>query len=84
MPVAAPRSGADITVKGRVTDADTKEPLVGCNVVVKGTQKGTNTDANGNFSIVVSDEKAVLVIGFIGYEKQEIAVGCLLYTSRCV
>lgn len=75
MPVAAPRSVADITVKGRVMDADTKEPLVGCNVVVKGTQKGTNTDANGNFSIVVSDEKAVLVIGFIGYEKQEITVG---------
>ena len=66
---------ADITVRGRVTDAATKEPLVGCSVVLKGTQKGTNTDANGNFTLVVPDEKAVLVIGFIGFEKQEIVVG---------
>lgn len=63
------------TVKGRVTDAATNEPLVGCNVVVKGTQRGTNTDVNGNYSIVVNDDNAVLVFGFIGYEKQEITVG---------
>ncbi|WP_298356145.1 TonB-dependent receptor [Runella sp.] len=66
---------AEITIKGRVTDASTKEALVGANVVLKGTQKGTNTDANGNFSIPVTDEKAVLVFGFIGFEKQEIVVG---------
>lgn len=63
------------TVKGRVTDAATNEPLVGCSVVVKGTQRGTNTDINGNYSIVVNDDNAVLVFGFIGYEKQEITVG---------
>jgi TonB-linked SusC/RagA family outer membrane protein len=65
----------DITVKGRVTDAATKEALVGANVVLKGTQKGTNTDANGNYTITVPDEKAVLVFGFIGFDKQEIVVG---------
>lgn len=63
------------TIKGRVTDVATNEPLVGCSVVVKGTQRGTNTDINGNYSIVVNDDNAVLVYGFIGYEKQEITVG---------
>ncbi len=63
------------TIKGRVTDVATSEPLVGCSVVVKGTQRGTNTDVNGNYSIVVNDDNAILVFGFIGYEKQEITVG---------
>lgn len=63
------------TVTGRVTDATTQESLVGCSVLIKGTQRGTNTDANGNYSIVVPNENAVLVFGFIGYEKQEIVVG---------
>lgn len=65
----------DITVKGRVTDATTGEALVGCSVILKGTQKGATTDANGNYSISVPDSKSVLVFGFIGYTKQEIAVG---------
>lgn len=65
----------EVTIKGRVTDATTKEPLVGCSVVIKGTQKGTNTDGNGNYTIAVPDDKAVLVFGFIGFDKQEIVVG---------
>ncbi|MCP1385487.1 SusC/RagA family TonB-linked outer membrane protein [Runella salmonicolor] len=65
----------DKTVTGRVTDATTSEPLAGCSVVIKGTQRGTNTDANGNYTLSVPDDKAVLVIGFIGYEKMEIVVG---------
>ncbi len=65
---------AQNTVTGRVTDATTQEALVGCSVVVKGTQRGTNTDANGNYSIAASDAN-ILVFGFIGFEKQEIPVG---------
>ena len=77
---ATNRSDADAatiesTITGRVTDATTQEPLVGCSVLIKGTQRGTNTDANGNYSITVADSKAVLVFGFIGYQKQEIVVG---------
>ncbi len=66
---------ADITVKGRVIDASTNEPLAGCNVVIKGSSKGATTDANGNFSLAVPDGNAVLVFGFIGFESQEVAVG---------
>jgi TonB-dependent starch-binding outer membrane protein SusC len=67
-------TNAQVTVKGRVSDAANNESLAGCSVILKGTQRGTNTDANGNYSIAVPDEKAVLVFGFIGYEKQEITV----------
>ncbi|WP_229368283.1 SusC/RagA family TonB-linked outer membrane protein [Telluribacter humicola] len=64
----------EITVNGRVTDATTNEPLVGCTVVLKGTQRGTNTDASGNYTLTVPDAGAVLVFGYIGYEKQEVPV----------
>lgn len=65
----------DITVKGRVTDETTGEPLIGASVVVKGTQKGATTDANGSYSIVVPNQNSVLVVGFIGYTKKEVTVG---------
>jgi TonB-dependent starch-binding outer membrane protein SusC len=71
----AARVAVDLTVSGRVTDAATNEPLVGSTVVLKGTQRGTNTDANGSFSLTVPDNNAVLVFGYIGYEKQEVTVG---------
>jgi len=68
-----PQVQAQTMITGRVTDANTQEALVGCNVVVKGTQRGTNTDANGNYSIAASQGNA-LVFGFIGFEAQEIPV----------
>ncbi|GAA4452484.1 TonB-dependent receptor [Nibrella saemangeumensis] len=64
----------ELTVRGRVLDGVTKEPLTGCTVVIKGTMKGTSTDANGAYTIVVPDGNAVLVFGFIGYEKMEVPV----------
>lgn len=69
-----PPKVVDITIKGRVLDATTNEPLVGCSIAIKGTQRGVNTDVNGNYSITVPDDKAVLVFSFIGYVKQEVAV----------
>ncbi|MFD2572886.1 SusC/RagA family TonB-linked outer membrane protein [Spirosoma soli] len=66
---------ADITITGQVKDATTNEALAGCTVVLKGTQRGTTTDAQGNFRIGVPNEDAVLVIGFIGFVSQEVRVG---------
>ncbi len=67
---------ADITVSGRVTDASTNEALAGCTVLLKGTQKGTTTDANGDYRIVVPGTgEATLVIGFIGFVSKEEQVG---------
>ena len=67
--------GSGKTVKGTLIDATTKEPLVGGNVLIKGTTKGATADANGQYSINVSDDKAVLVFRFLGYDSQEIVVG---------
>ncbi|WP_349771351.1 SusC/RagA family TonB-linked outer membrane protein [Haliscomenobacter sp.] len=66
---------AEITISGQVTDATTQEALVGSTVVIKGTSQGTTTDVNGNYTIVVPDQNAVLVFEFVGYDKLEIVVG---------
>lgn len=60
-------------VTGRITDA-TGEPIIGANVVEKGTTNGTVTDIEGNFSLEISDA-SVLLISYIGYSGQEIPVG---------
>jgi TonB-linked SusC/RagA family outer membrane protein len=59
-------------VTGKIVD-DKGMPLPGVSIKVKGTGTGTVSDANGAFSINVPDN-AVLVISFIGYDTQEIAV----------
>lgn len=59
------------TVKGVVVDA-TGEPIIGANVMVKGTTNGTITDIDGNFSL--SNVKGTLVVSFIGYKSQEVVV----------
>ncbi|WP_332367610.1 SusC/RagA family TonB-linked outer membrane protein [Spirosoma telluris] len=66
---------ADIVIKGKVTDTEKGEPVPGASIVLKGATKGTNTDANGLYSISVPDQNAVLVFSFVGFDKQEIIVG---------
>lgn len=61
------------TLKGVVTDS-AGEPLVGVNVVLLGTTKGTITDLDGNYSIQVSDN-AVLKFSFVGYKTKQYNVG---------
>lgn len=61
-----------IDLKGRITDED-GSPLAGASVNVKGSNIGTSTDQNGNFSIEVPNANAVLVISFVGYETLELA-----------
>ncbi len=61
-------------VSGKVTD-ESGAPLPGVNILIKGTTRGTTSDAQGDFSIEVDDENAVLVFSFIGYELQEVSVG---------
>ncbi|MBC9935024.1 TonB-dependent receptor [Chitinophaga qingshengii] len=62
---------ANISVFGRITDALTGEPLTGASVKLKGTSKGTSTDAKGNFTLELPDGGGTLVISFIGYETIE-------------
>ena len=49
-------------------------PVIGANVMVKGTTNGTITDMDGKFSLEV-DKNAILVVSYIGYANQEIKVG---------
>ena len=58
------------TIKGCVTDAQSKEPLIGATVEVKGTTKKTVTDMDGNFrfSGLKKGEKHELIINSIGYK----------------
>ena len=65
------QSGKRIT--GTVLDA-TGMPVIGANVMVKGTTNGTITDMDGNFSLE-ADNNATLVISYIGFANQEIKVG---------
>ncbi|MDG1912062.1 MAG: carboxypeptidase-like regulatory domain-containing protein, partial [Flavobacteriaceae bacterium] len=62
------------TISGAITDDDGM-PLPGANIVEKGTSNGVQTDFDGNFTINVSDENAVLVVSFVGFLNQEIEVG---------
>lgn len=63
------------TVTGKVSSSDDGLGLPGVNVEVPRTSTGTMTDANGNFSIVVTGESSVLVFSYVGYITQEITVG---------
>lgn len=64
-----------ITIKGKITDATTGEPLAGVNIIVEGTVTGATSDANGEYSINVPDSKSVLVFSFVGMTSQRITVG---------
>lgn len=61
------------TVTGVVVDA-AGVPVIGANVIVKGTTVGTITDFDGNYSLEVP-ENAVLQISYIGYLTEEVTVG---------
>lgn len=60
-------------VKGKVVDKN-GEPIIGANVVVKGTTNGTITDIDGNFSLEAATG-STLTISYIGYLNQDVKVG---------
>ncbi|WP_286856373.1 SusC/RagA family TonB-linked outer membrane protein, partial [Proteiniphilum sp. UBA5431] len=61
-------------VVGQVVDAQTHETIIGANIRVEGTDRGTVTDIDGNFSISVSGSSDVLLITYIGYQDLRIEV----------
>ncbi|MBN8826483.1 MULTISPECIES: SusC/RagA family TonB-linked outer membrane protein [unclassified Spirosoma] len=65
----------DRKIRGRVTAAEDGAPIPGASVVLKGTSRGVNTDADGNYSISVSDGGKVLIFSFVGTAAQEIEIG---------
>lgn len=63
------------TVNGKVTSADDGLPMPGVGVKVKGTATSAISDQNGNFTIAVPNNSAVLVFTSIGFIAQEVTVG---------
>jgi len=59
-------------ITGKLLDAQTKEPLVGATVTIKGTTKATSVSLDGTFKISVPTEGAPLVLSFIGYVTKEV------------
>lgn len=68
---AAPVAG--VLVKGHIID-DAGAAVSGVNIVEKGTTNGTVSDDNGNFSIKVENENAVLIVSSVGFITREVAV----------
>ena len=71
---AAPLSPESKSVSGIVKASTNKEALPGTSVLIKGTQTGTITNAEGKFMLKVDNFPSTLVFAFPGFEKQEIEV----------
>lgn len=67
---------AQTKVTGVVTEKATGTPLLGVNVIVKGTTNGTTTDFDGNYQVSVSNGQTI-VFSYIGFKSQEV-----LYTGQ--
>jgi TonB-dependent starch-binding outer membrane protein SusC len=61
-----------VKISGTITDATTKEPLVGVNVVVEGTTIGVMTDINGKYTLSVPNLNGTLAISYIGYVAKQV------------
>ncbi len=63
-----------ITVNGLVTSVGSNQVVPGANVVVKNTQQGTTTNADGAFTLTVPEGKSVLIVSSIGFQTQEVSL----------
>jgi TonB-linked SusC/RagA family outer membrane protein len=64
-----------LTVSGKITDKESGLPLEHVSVAIKGSNGGTSTNINGEFTLQVPDASAVLVFSYVGRIRQEITVG---------
>ncbi|WP_421826680.1 SusC/RagA family TonB-linked outer membrane protein [Larkinella sp.] len=71
--LALAQSGGKVTLGGKITAEEDGQPLIGATVTEKGTTNGTTSDTEGAFKLSVSPN-ATVVVSFIGYTPQEIAV----------
>ena len=66
-------TGMAVPIKGRITGSD-GQPLYGVSIMVKGSSKGTTTNANGEFTLDVNRGETI-VVSFVGYQTQELVLG---------
>ncbi|MBU6341828.1 MAG: SusC/RagA family TonB-linked outer membrane protein [Bacteroidetes bacterium] len=75
MVLVANIASAQRTVTGKVTDAETKEPLIGASVTVVGTTRGAVTDINGSYRVEVPAGSTQLRFAYTGYQEREVTLG---------
>ncbi|MEP6931097.1 MAG: carboxypeptidase-like regulatory domain-containing protein, partial [Flavobacterium sp.] len=66
-------SAQSTVIEGKITDASGLS-LPGVNIQEKGTQNGSSTDFEGSFKLNVSNNKAILVISYLGFQTQEVSI----------
>ncbi|MCX6216713.1 TonB-dependent receptor [Spirosoma sp.] len=71
---ALAQSKRPVTVSGLVTSVESSQGVPGANVMVKNTQQGTTTNANGEFTLAAPAGSLVLIVSSIGYQTQEVPV----------
>jgi len=66
---------AQSTISGKVTDAETNDPIPGVNILIQGSSEGTNSDFDGNFTLTTDlNAPFTLVITSIGFSSKNIEV----------
>jgi iron complex outermembrane receptor protein len=58
-------------IKGKIIDRETQKPLMGANISLDSTQLGTDTDADGMFSLAIDEKYKTITISYLGYETQK-------------
>ncbi len=72
--LTVPAAAQSKVISGKITD-ENNQPLDGVNITVKGTDAGTVSNAQGSYSINVSNTNVALVFSFVGYTEKEVAIG---------
>ena len=72
-PDARKTASANINVSGTVTDTN-GETVIGCSILLKGTDNGTSADFDGRFSLDNVPADGILVFSAVGYERQEVPI----------
>ncbi len=65
--------GQTRTITGTVSD-ESGEPLIGANVLIKGSGRGTTTDFDGNFQLEAARKAETLIISYVGYARQSVSI----------
>ncbi len=73
MVATLPSFAQERSVTGKVID-ENKEPIPGATVLIKGTNRGSATNVDGEFTVVMEGEENVIEVSFIGYDKKEVKV----------
>jgi len=73
--VVNPAAVQERRITGRVMAGDNNDGMPGVSVAIKGTNRGTTTNAEGRYELPVPDGAATLVFSFVGYLSREVVVG---------